>query len=282
MKTEYENITPDRGSSFKVLHWRSHEDRFFWHQHPEYEIVYIHKGSGKRHIGQHLSHFEEGELMFIGPNVPHLNFGYGANYEHEEIVVQLRDTFLGESFLQSPELQDINRLFELSKKGLNFYGETRQEVANLMLTLPKLNHFERLIQLLIILQKLATSKEYNLLKINGISYEHSHREEARIRQIYGFVEQHYQREIDVQTVANLANLTVPSFCRYFKKITQMTFTDFVNEYRIKQASKLLVQNQSVTDVCYSSGFNNLSHFTKTFKAVTGKTPREYKKANDLL
>ncbi|MCA0234037.1 MAG: AraC family transcriptional regulator [Bacteroidetes bacterium] len=282
MKTEYENITPDRGSSFKVLHWRSHEDRFFWHQHPEYEIVYIHKGSGKRHIGQHLSHFEEGELMFIGPNVPHLNFGYGADYEHEEIVVQLRDTFLGESFLQSPELQDINRLFELSKKGLNFFGETRQEVANLMLTLPQLGHFERLIQLLIILQKLATSKEYNLLKINGISYEHSHREEARIRQIYGYVEQHYQHEIDVQTVADLANLTVPSFCRYFKKITQMTFTDFVNEYRIKQASKLLVQNHSVTDVCYSSGFNNLSHFTKTFKAVTGKTPREYKKANDLL
>lgn len=282
MKTEYENITPDRGSSFKVLHWRSHEDRFFWHQHPEYEIVYIHKGSGKRHIGQHLSHFEEGELMFIGPNVPHLNFGYGADYEHEEIVVQLRDTFLGESFLQSPELQDVNRLFELSKKGLNFFGETRQEVANLMLTLPQLGHFERLIQLLIILQKLATSKEYNLLKINGISYEHSHREEARIRQIYGYVEQHYQHEIDVQTVADLANLTVPSFCRYFKKITQMTFTDFVNEYRIKQASKLLVQNHSVTDVCYSSGFNNLSHFTKTFKAVTGKTPREYKKANDLL
>ncbi len=282
MKTEYENITPDRGSSFKVLHWRSHEDRFFWHQHPEYEIVYIHKGSGKRHIGQHLSHFEEGELMFIGPNVPHLNFGYGADYEHEEIVVQLRDTFLGESFLQSPELQDINRLFELSKKGLIFFGETRQEVANLMLALPQLSHFERLIQLLIILQKLATSKEYNLLKINGISYEHSHREEARIRQIYGYVEQHYQREIDVQTVADLANLTVPSFCRYFKKITQMTFTDFVNEYRIKQASKLLVQNHSVTDVCYSSGFNNLSHFTKTFKAVTGKTPREYKKANDLL
>ena len=282
MKTEYENITPDRGSSFKVLHWRSHEDRFFWHQHPEYEIVYIHKGSGKRHIGQHLSHFEEGELVFIGPNVPHLNCGYGADYEHEGVVVQLRDTFLGESFLQSPELQDINRLFELSKKGLNFFGETRQEVANLMLTLPQLSHFERLIQLLIILQKLATSKEYNLLKINGISYEHSHREEARIRQIYGYVEQHYQREIDVQTVADLANLTVPSFCRYFKKITQMTFTDFVNEYRIKQASKLLVQNHSVTDVCYSSGFNNLSHFTKTFKAVTGKTPREYKKANDLL
>ncbi len=277
MKTEYENITPDRGSSFKVLHWHSREDRFFWHQHPEYEIVYIHKGSGKRHIGQHLSHFEEGELMFIGPNVPHLNFGYGADSEHEEIVVQLRDNFLGDAFLQSPELHDIKRVFELSKQGLNFSGKTREQVATLMLTLPQLNHFERLIQLLLILQKLATSKEYNLLKINGLSYEHSHREESRIRQIYGYVEQHYQQEIDLQTVADLASLTVPSFCRYFKKITQMTFTDFVNEYRIKQACKMLINNQSVTDVCYNSGFNNLSHFTKTFKSVTGKTPREYKK-----
>lgn len=277
MKTEYENITPDRGSSFKVLHWHSREDRFFWHQHPEYEIVYIHKGSGKRHIGQHLSHFEEGELMFIGPNVPHLNFGYGADSEHEEIVVQLRDNFLGDAFLQSPELHDIKRVFELSKQGLNFFGKTREQVATLMLTLPQLNHFERLIQLLLILQKLATSKEYNLLKINGLSYEHSHREESRIRQIYSYVEQHYQQEIDLQTVADLASLTVPSFCRYFKKITQMTFTDFVNEYRIKQACKMLINNQSVTDVCYNSGFNNLSHFTKTFKSVTGKTPREYKK-----
>jgi len=277
MKTEYENITPDKGSSFKVLRWRSHEDRFFWHQHPEYEIVYIHKGTGKRHIGQHLSHFEEGALMFIGPNIPHLNFGYGADNEHEEIVIQLRDDFLGESFLQSPELHEIKRLFELSKQGLNFYGKTQRNIASQMLRMPSLNYFERLIQLLLILQELATTKEYTSLKINGISYEHSHREEARIRQIYAFVERNYRSEIDLQTVADLASLTVPSFCRYFKKITQMTFTDFVNEYRVKQACKMFTQNPSVTDVCYTNGFNNLSHFTKTFKSVTGKTPREYKK-----
>lgn len=282
MKTEYENITPDRGSSFRVLRWCSHEDRFFWHQHPEYEIVYIHKGSGKRHIGQHLSHFEEGELMFIGPNIPHLNFGYGAESEHEEIVIQLRDDFLGESFLQSPELHEVKRLFELSKQGLNFYGKTRQQVATQMLKLPQLSHFDRLIQLLLILQTLATTKEYNLLKISGLSYEHSHREEVRIRQIYAYVEKNYQQEIDLQTVADLANLTIPSFCRYFKKIMQMTFTDFVNEYRVKQACKMFMQNKTVTDVCYSNGFNNLSHFTKTFKSVIGKTPREFKKANDSL
>lgn len=155
--------------------------------------------------------------MFIGPNIPHLNFGYGADNEHEEIVIQLRDDFLGESFLQSPELHAIKRLFELSKQGLNFHGKTQRNVAAQMLRMPSLNYFERLIQLLLILQELATTKEYNLLKINGISYEHSHREEARIRQIYAFVEKNYRSEIDLQTVADLANLTVPSFCRYFKK-----------------------------------------------------------------
>ncbi|WP_273212087.1 AraC family transcriptional regulator [Runella zeae] len=277
MKTEYENITPDRGSSFRVLHWYADHDRFFWHQHPEYEIVYIHKGSGKRHIGQHLSYFEEGALMFIGPNVPHLNFGYGAEDKHEEIVIQLRADFLGEHFLQSPELQDVKRLFERSKQGISFYGDTRSQVANQMCQLPQLNHFERLIQLLTILQSLAISKEYTLLNISGLSYENSHRQEARIRQVYAYVEQNYQNEIDLKTIADLASLTVPSFCRYFKKITQMTFTDFVNEYRIQQSCKMLMQNQSITDVCYHNGFNNLSHFTKTFRKVTGKTPRDYRK-----
>jgi len=277
MKTEYEKISPDRGSSFRVLRWHSHEDRFFWHQHPEYEIVYINKGSGKRHIGQHLSHFEEGELMFIGPNIPHLNFGYGADNQHEEIVIQLRDDFLGQDFLQRPEMQQIKRLFDLSKQGINFHGQTRKKVAVQMLKLPQMEGFERMILLLEILQKLALSEEYTLLKINGSTYENTHREEARIRQIHAFVEQNYQREIDLKDVADLASLTVPSFCRYFKKMMRMTFTDFVNEYRINQACKILNQAQSISEACYECGFNNLSHFTKTFKSVTGKTPREYRK-----
>ncbi|MCU0338265.1 MAG: AraC family transcriptional regulator [Spirosomaceae bacterium] len=277
MKTEYEKILPDRGSSFRVLRWRSNEDRFFWHQHPEYEIVYIHKGTGKRHIGQHISHFEEGELMFIGPNIPHLNFGYGADTEHEEIVAQLKEDFLGEVFLQSPEFQEIKALFERSKQGVSFHGKIRKEVAALMLRLPTLQGFERLLLLLRILQKLAITAEFTVLKINGSAYESAHREEARIRKIYTHVEQHYQQEIDLQKVADLVNLTVPSFCRYFKKMMRMTFTDFVNEYRINQACKTLNQGQSVSDACYENGFNNLSHFTKTFKSIIGKTPREYRK-----
>jgi AraC-like DNA-binding protein len=180
-------------------------------------------------------------------------------------------------FLQSPEFQEIKALFERSKQGVSFHGKIRKEVAALMLRLPTLQGFERLLLLLRILQKLAITAEFTVLKINGSAYESAHREEARIRKIYTHVEQHYQQEIDLQKVADLVNLTVPSFCRYFKKMMRMTFTDFVNEYRINQACKTLNQGQSVSDACYENGFNNLSHFTKTFKSIIGKTPREYRK-----
>ncbi|TAE36099.1 MAG: AraC family transcriptional regulator [Runella slithyformis] len=276
MKIEYEKIVPDQGSSFKVLHWRSHQDRFFWHQHPEHEIVYIHKGSGKRHIGAHLSYFEEGELMFIGPNVPHLNFGYGADDAHEEIVVQLRDDFMGTEFLQKPEMQAVKQLFERSKQGIKFFGETRKQVANMMLNLPQLSEFERLVELLMVFRKLALTPDFELLNTIDARFEYSHRDEERIGRIYAYVEAHYQQDINLQHVADLANLTVPSFCRFFKKMMQMTFTDFVNEYRINQACKLLTQNQTVAESCYASGFNNESHFTKTFKHITGKNPRDYR------
>ena len=277
MKIEYEQIAPDQGSSFRVLNWLSHEDRFFWHQHPEYEIVYIQKGAGKRHVGQHLSHFEEGELMFIGPNLPHLNFGYGAVGKHQEIVVQLRDDFLGTGFLQKPEMVAINRLFELSKQGIRFFGQTRKKVAKTMLKLPNLSEFERLVALLELLQQLATSPEFELLNASDTRFDYSHRDETRIRHIYEYVETHYEQEISLQAVANVANLTVPSFCRYFKKMMHLTFTDFLNEYRVNQACKRLVQKQTVSEACYNSGFNNLSHFTKTFKAITGKNPSNYRK-----
>jgi len=276
MKLEYEKILPDQGSSFRVLSWHAHKDRFFWHQHPEYEIVYIHKGSGKRHIGLHLSHFEEGELMFIGPNLPHLNFGYGADDQHQEIVVQLRDDFMGSDFLQKPEMTAVKQLFERSKQGIRFFGEICPQVAAAMLRLPQLNEFGRLVELLLILQKLALTPNYELLNASDARFDYSHRDEARIKRIHAYVEAHYRQDIDLQAVANLANLTVPSFCRYFKKMMQMTFTDFVNEYRVNQACKLLVQNHPVAKACYDSGFNNESHFTKTFKAITGKTPRDYR------
>lgn len=276
MKVVYENIQPDEGSSFKIIHSKSEGDKFFWHYHPEYEIVYVHKGSGRRHVGNHLGNYEDGELVFIGPNLPHSGFGYGVVGEHEEIVVQLQEHFLGEGFLQSPEMKDIKRLFERSHQGLTFYGKTKQKVAKKLLKLPNLSQFDRMIEVLQIFQILANTQEFTPLNADGTKFEFNHKDEERINRVYRFVEENFMKPINIQEVAEIANLTVPSFCRYFKKMTHLTFTDFVNEFRVNQACKLLNESKPIIDVCYESGFNNVSHFNKTFKAITGKNPRAYR------
>ncbi len=163
MKVEYEKISPDSGSSFRLIHWKSENDRYFWHYHPEFEIVFVRKGSGKLHIGEHLKNYEEGELVFIGPNLPHTGFGYGVIGEHEEIVVQIRSDFLGEDFFQKPELQAVAGLFEKAKRGLSFLGKERKVVGQKLLKMLKMSHFERLIELLNILNLLASASEYNIL-----------------------------------------------------------------------------------------------------------------------
>lgn len=276
MKVEYEKISPDTGSSFRLIHWRSENDRYFWHYHPEYEIVFVRKGSGKLHIGEHLKNYEEGELVFIGPDLPHTGFGYGVIGEHEEIVVQLRKDFLGEDFMQKPELQHIKELFERAKQGLSFQGKARKVVATKLQRMLTLSHFERLVELLNIFHTLATATEFSVLNAAEKRFDFNHKDEDRINNVYKYVEQNYQKSIDIESVANLANLTVPSFCRYFKKITHVTYTDFVNEYRINQACRLLFENKSIADICFEVGFNNISHFNKTFKQLKGVSPREYK------
>lgn len=276
MKVEYEKISPDTGSSFRLIHWKSENDRYFWHYHPEYEIVFVRKGSGKLHIGEHLKNYEEGELVFIGPDLPHTGFGYGVIGEHEEIVVQLRKDFLGEEFMQKPELQHIRELFERAKQGLSFQGKARKIVATKLQKMLTLSHFERLMELLNIFHTLATTTEFSVLNTADKRFDFNHKDEDRINRVYEYVEQNYQKSIDIQAVADLANLTVPSFCRYFKKITHITYTDFVNEYRINQACRLLFENKPIADICFEVGFNNISHFNKTFKQLKGVSPREYK------
>lgn len=276
MKVEYEKISPDTGSSFRLIHWKSENDRYFWHYHPEYEIVFVRKGSGKLHIGEHLKNYEEGELVFIGPDLPHTGFGYGVIGEHEEIVVQLRKDFLGEEFMQKPELQHIRKLFERAKQGLSFQGKPRKIVAAKLQKMLTFSHFERLVELLNIFDILATTTEFSVLNAADKRFDFNHKDEDRINKVYEYVEQNYQKNIDIRAVADLANLTIPSFCRYFKKISHTTYTDFVNEYRINQACRLLFENKPIADICFEVGFNNISHFNKTFKQLKGVSPREYK------
>ena len=126
MKIQKEIVLPDPGQSFKLFR-PSLKNYFFWHYHPEYELVYVEAVSGIRHVGQHISSFMESDLVMIGPNVPHLNFDYGIETEYRQIVLQLKESFLGDAFKETPEFSAINKLFEKAYLGISFYGETKKE-----------------------------------------------------------------------------------------------------------------------------------------------------------
>lgn len=281
MKVKLEAIQPDVDSSFKILLTPNLNDLFYWHFHPEYEMVYVEAASGIRHIGDHISKYEDSDLAFIGPNIPHLNFDFGLKTTVETVVVQMKENFLGAPFFALPEMGTINDLFERAKSGLAFYGETKRLAAEKLKQLTLLSHFDQLISLLQVFQLLAVSTETIPLMTRPIAHISVLKGQQRLHTIYHYIETNYHEPIEVGEIAKMAHLTTAAFCRYFKKSTHLTFTDFLNQYRINQAKKLLLQNKSVTEACYKSGFENLSHFNKTFKKFTGENPTAFKKKQVL-
>ncbi|MFI5151892.1 MAG: AraC family transcriptional regulator [Chitinophagales bacterium] len=277
MKVVLEKLKPDIGSSFKILLTPHLNDLFYWHFHPEYEIVYVEAANGVRHVGDHISRYTASDLVFIGPNIPHLNFDYGVHSACEQVVVQMKEDFLGQEFLSIPELTAIHELFERGRKGLSFHGETKQKVAEKIKALSALNHFDQLIALLQILQIMASSEECTCLEARPVSRQFIGKDQERMNLIHAYIVANFQHEVDVHEVASSVHLTTAAFCRYFKKNTRMTFTEFLNQYRINQAKKLLLHDKNVTEACYQSGFENLSYFNKTFKRIAGENPSQFRK-----
>lgn len=277
MRVVFEEINPDVNSSFHLLLTPHLSEVFLWHYHPEYEIVYIEGASGTRHVGDHISRYEGSDLVFIGPNIPHLNFDYGVQTEHQKVVVQLKQNFLGDTLWQAPEFSAITELFERARSGVSFYGQTKLEVGEQLKQLAHLPPFERLMKLLGIFQQLATSTEWTSLQGEAVTNAYNLTEQLRLKKVNQFIAEQYTRKIEVDEAAAVANLTKAAFCRYFKRMTHLTFTQFLNQYRVNQAQKLLLVDQTVSEACFACGFDSLSYFTKIFRRVTGENPLQFKK-----
>jgi AraC-like DNA-binding protein len=273
-----EAVKPDEGSSFTILN-PHYTHTFLWHLHPEYEIVYAEAASGPRHVGNHIAKYEGSDLVFIGSNIPHLNFDYGVHTECEQIVIQMKENFLGEIFFNNPEIAAIKQLFKKASHGLSFYGDTKREAVIALKQLQSLNRFDQLLSLLRIFQLLATSAEVTVLNQQPAANKAFEKQQKRMSYIYKYVEENYQQTPNVNKLAQQVHLTTSAFCRYFKKQTQLTFTDFINQYRINEAKNLLLQDKSVSEACFATGFEQLSYFNKTFKKLTGENPSVFKKRN---
>ena len=280
MKIQKEIVLPDPGQSFKLFK-PSLKNFFFWHYHPEYELVYVEATTGIRHVGQHISSFMDSDLVLIGPNIPHLNFDYGLQTEYRQVVVQLKENFMGDAFKETPEFEGIQNLFEKAYLGLSFSGKTKNIVAEKLRCMQEFDHFQQLLCLLEIFHLLANSVEVTELNDQDTSIKLFLNDKIRMGSIYKYIHANYNQTPDVNKVAASVHLSTAAFCRYFKKQTNMTFTDFVNQYRITQAKTLLLQDKSVSEVCYEVGFDSLSYFNKLFKKITGENPSKFKKQHGV-
>ena len=184
---------------------------------------------------------------------------------------------MGKDFMLLPEMQNCRQLFENARTAIAFYGETKQKAGEMLMQLSAAEPFERMMILLRIFGLLASSKEYENLEAKALENLSDFKEQQRMQRIHRYVEDHYHEQPDTHTAASLVNLSTAAFCRYFKKSTRLTYTDYVNKYRINQAKKLLLMNKNVTEACNDTGFENLSHFNRTFKKFAGENPSAFRK-----
>lgn len=273
---QLERVAFEPGKSFKLFSPRL-RNTFLWHYHPEIELVYVEADAGIRHVGSHISGYTQSDLVFIGGNLPHLNFDYRLRSDYHQIVIQLRTDFLGAAIGTSPEFAAIHQLFKKADRGIAFTGGTKALVAERLKKLNGLNSYRQLMELINIFNLLAHSRETELLNTDQNSKEFIIKDKIRMGAIYEYIDANYHQKPDVNVVAAKVHLTTAAFCRYFKRQTNITFTAFVNQYRIERAKNLLMQGNNITETCYAIGFESLSYFNKLFNKIVGENPSDFKK-----
>ena len=279
MKIQLETITSKVNRSFTLMFNPRLNDLFFWHFHPEYELVYIEGATGTRYIGEHNHTYQGSDLVLIGSNIPHLNFDYGVKTDYRKVVVHLKKELVESHFNETPELLLINTLFRKSSHGLAFEGEIKKEVGKELFKLESLPPMKQYVRLLEIFQMLAESNQEKFLHEQPYNNQFSHKDQRRISSIFAFIDANYQRKIELEEISNISHMTKEAFCRYFKKMTKYTFTEFLNRYRISQSKLDLMSGKSVSNACYGSGFESLSYFNRVFKKTTNENPRDFRKRN---
>lgn len=255
-----------------------------WHFHSEYQLFTVINGTGTRFVGDHVNPFKKNDLVFTGPNLPHLwqsdpeYFSGDKELWTEGVVVYFHENFIGNDFLHKHETYKIKQLFAKAQRGMEIVGETAEKSKSLMLELVEAEDFDRILILLNLLNLLANSAEYNLLATEGYSNLLEEAESDRMNKVHAYVMKNFREKVSLEEVAAIANMSPSSFSRYFKMHANKPFTDFLAEIRIGYACKLLIErNVSISEACYESGFNTLSNFNRQFKEITNHSPLQYRK-----
>jgi AraC-like DNA-binding protein len=270
--------------SFKIEERKGQSFNYPYHFHPEYELTLILKGHGTRFVGNNISSFDSSDLVLLGKNLPHhwhsdeLHSDASSDLSVKAIVIKFASDFNGVKLFDIPENYQIHQLLDAASKGIKIIGKTFTEISALMQLLIEAKGTLRILILLRILDEIAVSNDLEIISNSDYTHHIKENEIDRMNGVYEYIIKNYLGNVTLPEAAAIAHMHESAFCKYFKKRYGKTFIQVVSEIRISHACRQLLCNDvNVAEVCYQSGFNNLSNFTKIFRKVMNLSPKEYQK-----
>ena len=251
-----------------------------YHTHEELQIMLVIKGNGSAYIGDKILQFAKGDIYLLGPNLPHvfkdkLN---GKDTGIESISIFFLHDFMGKGFLDLPESKLLLTLLEESKRGIKIQGQLQVKIRESIWKIYEGKGLNRLLYLVETLEKIAQSDDLSFISSPGYHKPKRAVDGQKINDVFDFMLANSSREIRLEEIAEIAHMSSTAFCRYFKHHTRKTYSRFLNEIRVGEACKMLVDDKlSVNQICDRSGFNNISNFNRQFKKITDFTPSQYQK-----
>ena len=249
------------------------------HNHEEMELNLIINAKGaKRIVGDHISEIEDLELVLVGTNLSHGWFNHNCQSEEiKEVTLQFHKDLLDEKFLRRNQLSNIRNMFENAKRGVSFTRETAERIAPRLLNLSTQNGFASILELLSILHDLSISQDNKMLSDATFTNNEYNYNSRRIEKVFEYMNANFSEPVTLAEVSKIANMPEASFSRFIKKRTGYTFVDSLNEIRLGHVSRMLIDTtQSVAEIAYKCGFNNMANFNRTFKSKKGCTPKEFR------
>lgn len=280
MKAIFQRLTTESEEGFAFKAIRSPGFDCPWHVHPEYELILVIQGHGYRIVGDNISRLSAGDLVLVGPGLPHIwqdERGSGGRASVYFLLIQFEDKFLGDGLLRLPAMEPLRRLLHRARRGLHIVGKTHGKVAALMKHMADLKGMDRVLQFLQILAALAGSEDCEPIASPGFAADTSLYDQERMDRVFQFLNSKVGEPVRLSETARIVNLSEGAFSRFFRLHTGKTFPEFVNELRIGRACTLLMEdNLNITEVAYECGFTNLSNFNRQFLRLKGLSPHEFR------
>lgn len=274
-------------SSREIFQINNVDERNFyplWHFHPQCEIMIIEEGNGTLYIGDGIDQFKSGDVIIFGSNIPHLLRNYPEYFTIKSelrvkaTVIYFNEKFLGDDFLNNDEFIPFKILFKTARNGMIISDGSKVKIKELLYSTIQKTGFDRMISFMLLLNFIATQADYKVLSSTGFRLIFDDKEVGRLNEISDYLLKNFTNAIRLREVAAIANMSETAFCRYFKKKTNKTLITFLNEIRIGYACKILIEKKyiNVSQICYRTGFNNLTNFCIQFKKIKKCSPLEYR------